>query len=119
MKSLKVVIVYASRYGHTKLQAEAVARGAAAVPDSEVVMMTADEAAKRLDELDSADAIIMGTATYMGNMSSELKRFMEESVSRWGKQMWSGKVAGGFTNSSNFSGDKLNTLLGIVVFAMQ
>lgn len=25
MKSLKVVIVYASRYGHTKLQAEAVA----------------------------------------------------------------------------------------------
>ena len=83
MKSLKVVIVYASRYGHTKLQAEAVARGAAAVPDSEVVMMTADEAAKRLDELDSADAIIMGTATYMGNMSSELKRFMEESVSRW------------------------------------
>ncbi len=119
MKSLKVVIVYASRYGHTKLQAEAVARGAAAVPDSEVVMMTADEAAKRLDELDSADAIIMGTATYMGNMSSELIRFMEESVSRWGKQMWSGKVAGGFTNSSNFSGDKLNTLLGIVVCAMQ
>ena len=33
MKSLKVVIVYASRYGHTKLQAEAVARGAAAVPE--------------------------------------------------------------------------------------
>ena len=40
MKSLKVVVVYASRYGHTKLQAEAVARGAAAVPDSEAARRT-------------------------------------------------------------------------------
>jgi len=32
---------------------------------------------------------------------------------------WKDKVAGAFTNSSSFSGDKLNTLLGLVINAMQ
>src|SRR5262249_60055076 len=32
---------------------------------------------------------------------------------------WKDKVAGAFTNSSSYSGDKLNTLLGLVVNAMQ
>ena len=32
---------------------------------------------------------------------------------------WKNKVAGAFTNSSSFSGDKLNTLVGLVINAMQ
>jgi NAD(P)H dehydrogenase (quinone) len=32
---------------------------------------------------------------------------------------WKDKVAGAFTNSSSFSGDKLNTLIGLVINAMQ
>jgi len=60
----KVVIVYFSTYGHTKLQAEAVERGAASVDRVETQLMTAPEAIKKIDELDSADAIILGTATY-------------------------------------------------------
>ncbi len=115
----KVYVVYHSTYGHTKLQAEAVARGAGSVDGVEVVLLTATEAIERIDELDGADAIIFGTATYMGNISSELKRFMEASVKKWFSQAWKDKIAGGFTNSSAFSGDKLNTLQGIMTFAMQ
>ncbi len=115
----KVYIVYHSTYGHTKLQAEAVARGAGSVQGVEAVLLTAEEAIERLDELDSADAIVFGTATYMGNISAELKRFMEASVKKWFAQAWKDKIAGGFTNSSSFSGDKLNTLQGIMTFAMQ
>jgi flavorubredoxin len=56
----KIAIIYHSLYGHTKLQAEAVYRGAHSVPSITAQLYTAAEAAERLDELDSADAIILG-----------------------------------------------------------
>jgi NAD(P)H dehydrogenase (quinone) len=115
----RVAVVYHSTYGHTKLQAEAVLRGAAGVPGVEAVIYTAQEASAKLDELDAADAMIFGTATYMGNISAGLKAFMEASVGKWFAAAWKDKIAGAFTNSSSFSGDKLNTLQGLVVFAMQ
>ncbi len=117
MKKTKVAVVYYSKYGHTKLQAEAVCRGAAEAAD--VLLLTAGEAADRIDELDAYDAIIFGTATYMGNISAEFKKFMEHSVGKWFNQLWRDKVAGGFTNSSNFSGDKSTTMNGLFTFAMQ
>ncbi|WP_176014011.1 flavodoxin family protein [Victivallis sp. Marseille-Q1083] len=119
MKETIVAIVYCSRYGHTKLMAERVQRGAAAVPGTKVLLMTAQEATNRLEELDKADAIVYGTPTYMGNIASEMKAFMEAGVGRWVSRAWHDKIAGGFTNSSNFSGDKLNTLNGLMVNAMQ
>lgn len=115
----KIAIIYHSTYGHTKLQAEAVHRGAAGVKGIDADIMTAEEATERIDELDNADAIIFGTATYMGNISAGLKSFMEASVKKWFASAWKDKIAGGFSNSSSFSGDKLNTLQGIVTFAMQ
>jgi NAD(P)H dehydrogenase (quinone) len=72
--------------------------------------MTASEAIEKIDDLDQADAIIFGTATYMGNIAAEMKKFMEASVKKWFAATWKNKVAAGFTNSSSFSGDKLNTL---------
>ena len=55
----------------------------------------------------------------MGNISAEMKRFLEEGVKKWFTQSWKDKIAGAFTNSSSFSGDKLNTLFGLMVNAMQ
>ncbi len=115
----KLIVVYHSTYGHTKLQAESVQKGAASVDGMEADIMTAEEAIEKIDELDNADAIIFGTATYMGNISADMKKFMEASVKKWFGAAWKDKIAGGFTNSSSFSGDKLNTLQGLVVFAMQ
>ncbi len=115
----KLTIVYQSSYGHTKLQAEAVLRGASGVDGIDTEIMTAAEAIEKIDELDSSDAIIFGSATYMGNISADLKKFMEASVKKWFASAWKDKIAGAFTNSSSFSGDKLNTLQGIFIFAMQ
>ena len=114
-----VAVVYRSGFGHTKLQAEAVHRGAASVKGIEAKLYTTDEATNKLDELDQADAIIFGPPTYMGNMSAEMKKFIEVAVQKWFTQSWKDKVAGAFTNSSSFSGDKLNTLIGLVINAMQ
>jgi NAD(P)H dehydrogenase (quinone) len=116
---INVAIVYHSTYGHTKLQAESVQTGASSVDGVDAQIMTAAEAIEKIDELDSADAIIFGTATYMGNIAAEMKKFLEASVKKWFAAAWKDKIAGAFTNSSSFSGDKLNTLQGLVVFAMQ
>jgi len=115
----KVAIIYHSTYGHTKLQAEAVLRGAQSVSSVDAELYTAEDAATRLDDLDAADAIILGCPTYMGSMSASMKVFIEAAARKWFTLAWKDKVAGAFTNSSSFSGDKLNTLVGLVINAMQ
>lgn len=115
----KIAVVYHSTYGHTKLQAEAVFRGAQSVPSTSVELYTTEEASARLDELDGADAIIFGCPTYMGNISAGMKAFLEIAAKKWFTLAWKDKIAGAFTNSSSFSGDKLNTLVGLVINAMQ
>ena len=115
----KLMVVYHSGYGHTKLQAEAVLKGAAGVDGINAQILTTDKAKQNLDDLDDADAIVFGCPTYMGNVSAEMKGFMEVTVPKWFTLAWQDKIAGAFTNSSSFSGDKLNTLFGLMVFAMQ
>jgi len=114
-----IAIVYHTTYGHTKLQAEAMRRGAQSFPGASVHLYTAEEATAALDELDSADAIILGCPTYMGSMSAGMKSFIEAAAKKWFTLAWKDKIGGAFTNSSSFSGDKLNTLVGLVINAMQ
>ena len=52
-------------------------------------------------------------------MSASMKQFLEVAAKKWFTLAWKDKVAGAFTNSSSFSGDKLNTLVGLVINAMQ
>ena len=115
----KIAVIYHTTYGHTKAQAEAVHRGAQSVSYASAQLYTVEEATARLDELDAADAIIFGCPTYMGSMSAGMKAFLETAAKKWFTLAWKDKVAGAFTNSSSFSGDKLNTLLGLVINAMQ
>jgi NAD(P)H dehydrogenase (quinone) len=114
-----IAIVYHTTYGHTKLLAEAVQRGAQSFPGATVQFLTTEEAAADLDKLDAADAIIFGCPTYMGSMSAGMKAFIEAAAKKWFTLAWKDKIAGAFTNSSSFSGDKVNTLVGLVINAMQ
>lgn len=107
----KIIVVYHSGYGHTELQAQAVAKGA------EAELMKADEA--DFDKLAKADAIIFGSPTYMGTISAQFKQFMDDSSKIWLEQGWKNKIAGGFTNSSSMSGDKQSTLISLAVYAAQ
>src|SRR5690606_16735522 len=100
-------------------QAQAVFRGAGAVAGVEARLYTVEEATEKLDELDAAHAIIFGCPTYMGNMSAGMKAFIEVAAKKWFTLAWKDKVAGAFTNSSSYSGDKLNTLVGLMINAMQ
>jgi len=114
-----VVIVYHSTYGHTEVQAKAVLQGVQRVDNVSHLLLPVAEVEKHWDDLNSADAIIFGCPTYMGSASAEFKRFMEASSKLWAEQKWKDKLAAGFTNSGSQSGDKLNTLLQLAIFAAQ
>ncbi|MFV9972394.1 MAG: hypothetical protein AB8V06_05700 [Francisella endosymbiont of Hyalomma asiaticum] len=44
---------------------------------------------------------------------------MEKSSRKWYEQKWKNKITAGFTNSHSLSGDKLNYLMQLVIFAAQ
>ena len=114
-----IVVVYHSGYGHTKVQAEAVARGASSVPGVAVTLVPIEKADEHWDDFDAADAIILGTPTYMAGASAPFKAFLDATAQRWSEQRWKDKIAAGFTNSAGMSGDKLATLQQLALFAMQ
>jgi NAD(P)H dehydrogenase (quinone) len=114
-----VTVVYHSGYGHTKVQAEAVAAGAAGVPDTSVHLVAVGDIEQHWHLLDEADAIVFGTPTYMAGPSAQFKAFMDATSGRWSQQSWKDKMAAGFTNSAGINGDKLNTLESLSLFAMQ
>ncbi len=113
----KVVVVYHSGYGHTQRVAQHVADGAAA----ELIAIDADGnlTDAQWASLDDADAIIMGSPTYMGMASWQFKKFADATSKKWFVSAWKDKVAGGFTCSANLSGDKLSTLQYFITLAMQ
>ncbi|MHA1523895.1 MAG: flavodoxin family protein [Alphaproteobacteria bacterium] len=120
-----VAIVYHSGYGHTKVQAQAVARGAGDVAGVKALLIPVEELTpveetqERWAELDAADAIILGSPTYMGAASGPYKTFIDATSKQWMAGQWANKLAAGFTNSGSQSGDKLATLMQFAVLAAQ
>ncbi len=121
-----IAIVYHSGFGHTAKIAEHIEKGAASLDGTKVTLLKADEMVDghklkedAISTLANADAIIFGTPTYMGSASALFKSFMEASSGIWSQLGWKDKVAAGFTNSLSMSGDKLNTLFQLAIFAAQ
>lgn len=115
----KIAIVYHSGYGHTAEQAKAVHRGAASVEGVTAKLISVADVDNHWNDLDEADAIIFGAPTYMGSVSAPFKGFMDASSKVWFTQGWKDKLAAGFTNSGSQSGDKLNSLVQLMVFSNQ
>lgn len=114
-----IAIVYHSGYGHTARQAEAVGSGALTVADTNIALVKVEDVDQHWSTLEQSDAIIFGSPTYMGSASAPFKAFMDASSKAWAGQKWKDKFAAGFTNSASQSGDKLNTLQQLAVFAAQ
>ena len=113
----KVAVVFYSGYGHTLRMAQSVAEGAGA----ELVAIDAEGNVPQAgwDVLNAADAIIMGSPTYMGSVTWQFKKFADASSKPWFTQAWKDKVFAGFTNSATMNGDKLSTLHYLFTLAMQ
>jgi len=118
----RIAVVFHSGYGHTARQGEAVAEGAAEVANTrvDVIRLGAELADEHWELLERADAVIFGSPTYMSGASAGFRSFTEGTSKVWNDDLrWRNKIAAGFTNSGNHSGDKLQTLVEMALFAAQ
>ena len=113
----RIVVVFHSGYGHTQRMAQAVAEGAGA----ELLAIDAEgnlpDAAWHA--LNAADAIVMGSPTYIGSVSWQFKKFADASSKPWYARQWKDKLFAGFTNSAAMNGDKAITISYLFHLAMQ
>lgn len=126
MSRARVEVVYYSGAGHTRAIAMSMLEGLGAVDGVDVGIMSVDELGAPDDEheacwarLDAADAIVLGSPTYMGGVAAEFKRFIDQTGSRWYRRVWMDKLAAGFTVGGGLSGDKQSALQAMHVFACQ
>jgi len=103
----EILVIFDSRTGNTEKMADAVADGARQVEGASVAVVNVDKA--KLDDLLAADAIILGSPTYYGNMSGRMKEFIDKSNAFHGKL--TGKVGGAFTSAGGTACGAETTLL--------
>lgn len=123
----KVLVLYYSSYGHIEKMAEALAegaRGAGATVDVKRVPETIAKSAHfKLDqaapvasvaELENYDAIIVGTGTRFGRMSSQMAAFLDQAGGLWARGALNGKVGAAFSSSATQHGGQEVTLFSII-----
>jgi len=134
-----VLIPFYSTYGHTYKMAQAVAEGARSVPDTDVKLrripeleparqaMSGQDAYRQaqaameetpeatLDDLRWADGIIWGTPTRYGNMTAQMKQFIDTTGSLWQNGELEDKATGIFTSTATIHGGQESTVLTSLV----
>jgi len=127
----KVLVLYYSAYGHIEAMANAVAEGAretgATVDIKRVPELVPDAVAKaahykldqaapiaKIDDLADYDAIIVGTGTRFGRMSSQMANFLDQAGGLWARGALNGKVGGAFSSSATQHGGQETTLFSII-----
>lgn len=127
----KILVLYYSMYGHVRTLASAVAEGAGSVEGVEVTVKTVPEtlppevlqkAGAKPDpavpvaspkELSDYDAIIFGSPTRFGNMTAQMRNFLDQTGSLWVKGALIGKVGSVFTSSGTGGGNE-STIISFV-----
>lgn len=107
---VNILIVYDSRTGNTERAALLVAEGVRRVDGVNCMVKRVDETT--LDDLLSADGIIIGSPTYYGGVSAKIKDLIDKSVKIHGKL--DGKVGAAFTTSGGTATGAETTLLSII-----
>jgi NAD(P)H dehydrogenase (quinone) len=127
----KILVLYYSSYGHIEALAEAIAEGARAAGgqvDIRRVAETVPEDVARASyykmdqpapvatvaELEGYDAIIVGTGTRFGRMSSQMAAFLDQAGGLWARGALNGKVGAAFTSSATQHGGQETTLFSII-----
>jgi NAD(P)H dehydrogenase (quinone) len=127
----KVLVLYYSAYGHIETMAHAVAEGAksagADVTVKRVAELVSPEVAKasyyKLDQqapiadpgqIDQSDALIVGSGTRYGTVTSQMRNFWDQTGALWAKGAMVGKVGSVFTASATQHGGQESTILGFI-----
>ena len=79
----------------------------------EHVDATADEPRATPDDVVWADAVLFGSPTRFGNVSSQLKQFLDMLGPQWGEGLLADKTYAGFTAAQTAHGGHESTLLAL------
>ncbi len=140
---MKILVVYYTMYGHVLYLARAIAEGAATVRGAEVMLrrvaefdvvekwIDGNEQARKVrdmqrdipvctvDDLRQADGVLLGTSGRYGNMSAQMKFFIDSTATLWVNGEMEGKPAGVFTASGTTHGGQEAALLTMMVPLLQ
>ncbi|MCS7233036.1 MAG: NAD(P)H-dependent oxidoreductase [Synergistetes bacterium] len=105
----RILVVYHSRTGNTKAMAEAVAEGVRN-EGVEVTLKNVIEASP--EDMLNHDGIIIGTPTYFGAPSAEIKKLIDNSVKYYGDL--EGKVGAAFASCGVLGGGAETAALDII-----
>jgi NAD(P)H dehydrogenase (quinone) len=110
-----VLVVYYSVTGNTEKMAQAVAAGAQNISSVNTIIKTPDKVTE--DDLKSADAIILGSPTYWGDMSAQMKSFIDDWWLKFNIPLVN-KVGGAFSTGAGEYGGKEHVLYSFVIAMM-
>src|SRR4028118_2347887 len=127
----RVLVLYYSSYGHVETLANAIAEGARfggatvdikRVPET-VPVEIAQASGFKLDQqapiatisdLEAYDAIIVGTGTRFGRLSSQMAAFLDQAGGLWARGALNGKVGAAFSSTATQHGGQETTLFSII-----
>jgi NAD(P)H dehydrogenase (quinone) len=132
MSSNEVLVLYSSRNGSTAEMAKLIARGIEAVdqmsarirtvPKISTVCESIEETVPNqgapyvsLDDLKECCGLALGSPAYFGNMSSELKFFIDSTSPLWLSGSLIGKPAAVFTSTSSLHGGQEAALISMML----
>jgi NAD(P)H dehydrogenase (quinone) len=105
----QALVCYYSKSGNTEKMAHAIAD---AIKKEGVTVDVKKVEDTRAEELLNYDAIVIGSPTYYGTMSWQVKKLLDESVVLHGRLK--GKIGGAFSSSINIAGGNETTILDII-----
>ena len=130
---MKIKVLFYSMYGHIYKMAEAVAEGAREVEGAQVELLQVPElipddvleksGAKKAREafshipvakasdLADADAAIFGIPARFGNMSAQMRNFLDQTGGLWAQRALVGKVGSVFTSTATQHGGQETTII--------
>lgn len=116
--SLRVTVIYHSGFGHTKLLAVSVFKGAQSVKGVSADIFTSDEAPESLENLSENYSAMILAAQLIWIMCPQSSRISRIKTSpSFVKGAWRDKIAAGFTVATSKSGSKGGTLTAMTIFA--
>lgn len=120
----RILVLYHSSYGHIETLARAIAKGAASEEGTDVTLKRVPElmseeqmknAGMKTDqeadvaspsELADYDAILFGTPTRFGNMTSQMRSFLDQTGGLWAKGALVGKIGSVFVSTGTGGGSE-------------
>jgi NAD(P)H dehydrogenase (quinone) len=112
-QTVRVLVAYYSMTGNTKQMAQAVAEGVRRVPGAVAIVKQVDQATK--EDLQGADAIVLGCPTYFANIPGRMKVAIDD----WNWKMkvdFTDKVGGAFATGAGQTGGKEYVVVSLLLF---